>query len=409
MQDNNKLIEEILSLDAFSGVFSLLKSADPDVAMNFKSALINRLKPYHEIIVKSKIPTTEKIIAVFNARLELLDFAKPYYKFAEENAKQRVYFMRIAYDSANIFFDYVYDEIQLYFDKKYKLITLHLTQDASMWTGIQDSLRKTGGKLINVSTKTMCDITQHIIGQVQENGSENIQNDNSAYIIENVIDERSLIEKKLEELCSPDIILQDLGDVFQKASDIYKDEWNKRIACYYDTLQFHDRQINRIIPLMTNQPEFTLGIAEQIFATAFGATLVGTFSLAVGWHTLAYSMMNVFPPLALFAALTTLAVAYWKKEDELNKMVDQTEKILKTYHAQLIVFIDSGSIEQYGGKSIRQLVFTQSMKLAEELHSEWLKAQFGSITEVHCNAIQEATDQHIRNLIKLEIALKIQK
>jgi len=368
MQQVNNTIKDILSFQPFVDILDRIKNVDKETAGNFEVSLKKRLENTCEVLADKNKSKKDKLLAIKTAKLELHALS----------------------ETSNDFLDFVYNSIDDYFETIYLKIETELENNSSMFTGIKDSWKKTGAKGINICSSKF----KEILGYKEAE--------------KKLLDDQTLLEKTLENICSSEEIQKKVTNVFQEAAVNYEKTWKKRVAEYHQKVKQFDSQLAKLSQdAISLKPEFSLGLAEQTLATAFGATLVGTLSLAAGWHTLAYALSNVFLPIAIFAALLTLFVAWWKENDALQKRIDQVKKLLNTYHAQIILFIDTHPLEEHQNKSIRKLLIVQSFEMAKKLNKQWREVRYGLLTESHYEEIITAITSYLQLLDKAENSCQI--
>jgi len=390
MQQVNNTIKDILSFQPFVDILDRIKNVDKETAGNFEVSLKKRLENTCEVLADKNKSKKDKLLAIKTAKLELHALSAPYLRISEQLTKQKQFFDRTAMQTSNDFLDFVYNSIDDYFETIYLKIETELENNSSMFTGIKDSWKKTGAKGINICSSKF----KEILGYKEAE--------------KKLLDDQTLLEKTLENICSSEEIQKKVTNVFQEAAVNYEKTWKKRVAEYHQKVKQFDSQLAKLSQdAISLKPEFSLGLAEQTLATAFGATLVGTLSLAAGWHTLAYALSNVFLPIAIFAALLTLFVAWWKENDALQKRIDQVKKLLNTYHAQIILFIDTHPLEEHQNKSIRKLLIVQSFEMAKKLNKQWREVRYGLLTESHYEEIITAITSYLQLLDKAENSCQI--
>lgn len=50
-----------------------------------------------------------------------------------------------------------------------------------------------------------------------------------------------------------------------------------------------------------------------------GSAVAGSIGLAMGWHTITHALLNVFPPVAIFALVASIAGGFATKKEAVKK------------------------------------------------------------------------------------------
>lgn len=390
-----------------------LARTDREFSENLLLAIQQRLQPLLRVMADPTADVKDKIIASKQARLDLQELRAPYARYAEQIDLQESVFARIAAEATDVFFETLYDSMAAYFAEKYDAIVEALKRDSRLWTSFSDTWRKSGARVVNILGekakwlgekitepdvagkskewlgKAFGDTGKRVGGVIQDAAG-------SAHAVlekigpsDKLLEERTLLERTLEEICPTDEIVEDITALFDKAMRAYEKIWRKRVAAFFHKIELGPHDMGTVNMV---RPEFTLDVAEQIFAVTFGATLVGTFGLAAGWHTITYSMMHVFPPLAVFALVATAAAVYWRKDQSIKERCEQARKLLNMYHAQLVIYIDTQRLPEHGNMTIRQFVSAQSLAAAQELNRQWTSQRFGKLSKKKYENIGTAID-----------------
>ncbi|MCX7848495.1 MAG: hypothetical protein N2595_10770, partial [bacterium] len=403
----------------FDDILATIRRADKATAKNISSALGRQLGKLYAIIADTTAPAHERLLASKEARLRLLELQHHYEGIKMQMRHQHVYFMQTAAEAASAFLDTVYNEMDAYFEQVYNQVEEVLRRDSTWATGLVDMLKKTGGKGINYAWKmarrvlarstskdtvnVAGNLLAHVTGERAKRAAEILERTVGSVHEwmerrgERAMEERTLLEKALERVCSQEEITAHLKDIFAHAARACEEVWNRRVKAYYEEVRVDPAVAGTLTGGLRAQPEFTLGAAEHTLAASLGATIFGTAALAAGWHTLAYAMVNVFWPLSVFVAVVTVGVAIRTKERAINKRIAQARKVLKMYHDQLVKYMDTEQLPEYGGKTLRQAISDANQDAARELDARWSKARFGHVpVEVYEELVKKLREEQRR-------------
>lgn len=195
----------------------------------------------------------------------------------------------------------------------------------------------------------------------------------------NELDDRSGLEKILQKHLSSDSVGQAYNALLKRALTQYEEEWKRVIAkntpnlrglraFSSSTMQFHNQQL-----------KYQLGASEQVLGLTIGSAVIGTIGLAAGWHTFTYAALNVFPPIAIFAAIATIATAFIRKGSEIKKKQAQLAEAVKAYEEHLFQQIDPPRIQEQG-ESLFIRVERSSDDVVHAAIKQWEQQLLGELT-----------------------------
>lgn len=412
--------KKIADLAEFKSVFGKLRRADAETARHIETAVRAAMQG----VTATPAGGHERVIAIKDAQLRMQELRYHYAAIGAQMAEQKAYFYRAAIEAEQAFLDRVYRGLEQYFSGVYDAVEEVLTRDSSWLTGLLDTWHKTGGRAINWVTGK----TQRLLisatdgksvkrfeqfmkdlggarGKGMVNRTADMMKDAHQWLQQHAqkakVEERSLLERALEDVCASDKIEENVAGVLEAAWQCYQQVWRQRVQSYREQIVKMQRAAELLTGTLQAQSAFSLGHAEQALATGMGAAIFGTAALAAGWHTLAYAMMNIFWPMAVFVAILTTGVAWFTRERAVKQRIEEARKVLNAYHAQLIMYIDTHKLEDYGGKSIRELVREHSLGVAEHMDRSWRQARFGALGEEHYRELMEACERHAARLSEL--------
>lgn len=231
--------------------------------------------------------------------------------------------------------DYMFDRIYFFLNSKKEKIIYEIEKEFVWYQGVKDAIFKSA-KIINVSKK----IINNTLDKVNINKSITLDD----------IDTRALIEKLLEKHMNNECIVNFLDKTIQETIAYIVDEWNKRISKQIEAIYKKEESI--INGLEYKKIMFEIDSAGQIFITGISSAVIGTIGLAAGWHTLTYALLNVFPPIAIFTAVATIASGVYNKDKAKERLIKQVEDIFDEYRKQIIFLIDEEKFTQLNNMSI---------------------------------------------------------
>lgn len=199
--------------------------------------------------------------------------------------------------------------------------------------------------------------------------------------LENIdeLDDRSIVEKTLAHYLHPTAIEKTYNLLIKQALDDYEKQWEHIIARYTPNLDGLQTLSMSTITMNNNQLKHRLGMSERALGLTVGSAVVGTIGLAAGWHTLTYAALNVFPPIAVFAVIATIATAVVGKGHEIKKQHEQLTEAVKAYEEHLFQQIDPPRLEK-----MQQSVFLKIEKtsdiIVQQAIAEWERQLFGKLT-----------------------------
>ncbi|MCJ7987945.1 hypothetical protein MUB16_35435 [Priestia sp. OVL9] len=143
------------------------------------------------------------------------------------------------------------------------------------------------------------------------------------------------------------------------------------------------------------QVDFQLGAAEHVLAAGLGAAVVGVAGLAIGWHTLTYAMLNVFPPIAVFAAVITVATGFLTKESAINKRKKDAKEVVDRYYQFFIQQLYVLKLPSLGYKSISKYMDETGENIVNEAVTKWEENYFENLTLDHFRKLNQAFVRHL--------------
>lgn len=373
---------EILGMVAFKESFEAMALVDSDMTSNISTALSNLIQPNHKVFDQEKVSRDEVKVALLQEQLQIQAQASQYLAISDEIGEKLKNLWRFATGATDVFFDSFYDNLEIYFQQKRSLIYSELEREYNWYTTFADVAKKGAGGLANTVLKGANSMVKGVTGNRLTN-SDTFLNDKT--IVER------LISKHLDEK----IIEREIGQLFEKASNAYKEAWLQEIS-----KQIPDTKRVSTFSMIQNARSginvvFEFGIAEQTLLTGMGAAVVGSFGLAMGWHTLAYAFINVFPPIALVTAVATVVIGVVTKENSLQVRKKQVDEVIKQYHRYFLTQLYTESRPELGNIPLRKYLDKTGQTIISDVLRDWEKAIFGELSTEHFRRLNSAFSKHL--------------
>lgn len=254
-------------------------------------------------------------------------------------------------------------EIHLFFNNQFKVMKEEVEKNTKWHTTLQDSTKKITAKLYNPMLK----FAKH---------NETLKSTMSDL---DELDDRSEVEKILQRYINEKQLKSMYDKAFRKALKNYELAWKEVIEKH--TPNFSNlRTFDSVTGTFGEQTvKYKLGASEQVLGVTISSAVIGTIGLAAGWHTLAYAVANVFPPIAIFAAVATVATAVIKKDSEVENRIQQVKQVLQEYEKHIFQQMDPPRIN-----SNKPSLFLEIEKKSDELIyttiAHWEKQLLGDLT-----------------------------
>jgi len=136
--------------------------------------------------------------------------------------------------------------------------------------------------------------------------------------------------------------------------------------------------------------------SEQALITGFGAAVIGTVGLAAGWHTLTYSLLNVFPPLLIFSVILYPLINMMGKEKSIQKKKDTITKLKNNTFDNLNRIIVGPSNDKV--TSVSEYIKSMNKKIIEETLVRSKKMNFYDISLTTIESIRRGLNDYIEKI-----------
>lgn len=373
---------EILKMVAFTETFEQMALVDSDMAKNISNTLCNLIQPNHKVFDKENVSRDEIRIALLQEQLQIQAQASQYLAISDEIGEKLKNLWQFATGAPDIFLDSFYDNLEIYFQQKRSVIFAELEREYNWYTTFADVAKKGAGGLANIVLKGANSMVKGVTG--------NRLTDSDTFLDDKTVVER-LIAKHLDEKT----IEREIGHLFEKASIAFKDAWLQEIS-----KQIPDTKRVSTFSMIKNASTginvlFELGFAEQTLITGMGAAVVGSFGLAMGWHTLAYAFANVFPPIALVTAVATVVIGVVTKENSMQVRKKQIDEVIKQYHRYFLTQLYTDPRPELGNIPLRKYLEKTSKNIIGDVLKDWEKAIFGKLSIEHFRMLNSAFSKHL--------------
>lgn len=373
---------EILGMAAFTESFKQMALVDSDMTTNISSALSNLIQPNHKVFDQEKVGRDEVRIALLQEQLQIQAQASQYLAISDEIGEKLKNLWRFATGATDVFFDSFYDNLEVYFQHKRSAIYAELEREYNWYTTFADVAKKGAGGLANTVLKGANSMVKGVTGNRLTNSDEFL---NDKTVVE------QLISKHLDEK----IIEREIGHLFEKASTAFKEAWLQEIS-----KQIPDTKRVSTFSMIKNARSginvvFQFGIAEQTLLTGMGAAVVGSFGLAMGWHTLAYAFINVFPPIALVTAVATVVIGVVTKENSLQVRKKQVDEVIKQYQRFFLTQLYTEARPELGNIPLRKYLEKTGQTIISDVLRDWEKVIFGELSTEHFRRLNSAFSKHL--------------
>lgn len=373
--------DEILNLGAFQTVFTEIKSMDPKMGENIQLSLESAVKESHELLINAKIKE-ELQLALFKEQIIIQSQSSQYLNITDEITQQKnklLEFKPIAYHE---FMQEVETNVASLMQSIKLKMHREIEKDGTWYSGLRDSGKKSGGVLINATVKGINKLSKEFQGkQIIEK--------------EKVVDSNSIVETVLEKHLNSEKVAKEISEILSTASKNYEKKWIEQISINIPNINRLSAYSISNLTKNNIKIDFQYGAAEQVLTMGLGSAVVGAVGLAAGWHTMTYAMLNVFPPVALFAAAATVFVGVITKEKAVVKRKKEIDDAVNQYHHHFLLQLYSMELQALGNKSTSIYFEIMGNKIVEEAVRQWEENYFGDLNIDHFRMLNQAFVKHL--------------
>ncbi|PLS16048.1 hypothetical protein CVD28_18540 [Bacillus sp. M6-12] len=375
------ITQQIISLRSFQDAFNKMAVEDPEIALNISSSLQKSVDEFHKVLSNPSSTVAEKKVALLQEQITIQAQASRYLNISEEMAIKERNLLQYIPMSTQIFFDDLFDKLDNYFHEKGVLMHREIERDGEWYSGIRDSAKKTG-TILNWAVKKANDVA------VDLGGSKITSNDK-------VIDERSIVEKVMEKHLSPNKVGNEVTTLLNEASKSFQGNWEKMIKSQVPSMNRLSafslaKQANNTLTI-----DFKMGTSEQTLVIGIGSAVAGSIGLAMGWHTITYALLNVFPPVALFAVVASIAVGFATKQEAIKKRKEQITSATRQYQQQFLTQFNVTPLKELKNLTLQKHMLIISQKIVTDTIKQWEKNLFGNLNTEHYRLLVSAFTKHL--------------
>jgi hypothetical protein len=376
----NTKIEDIVNLKCFEEVFLELEKVDANKTQEIRDNIEGIVKDIHNEI-KDNIDNEDTLkLLLYKESSELKLYLNSFLQYSEMMAKRENALWQFAFILTEQFFELLSTYLDEYFSTKLELMYAELEKNHDWYSGLVDSGKKVG---------TVLNYSKKILKTGLDNISTNILDDKE------FINTKSSIEIILEKYLDIDVVSKDIAGILEKAGRFYKESWEKEIKTQSPNLQ-DLRVFSNNAKSINLGIDYDFGVAEQTFTVGISAGIVGSIGLAAGWHTLSYALLNVFPPIAIFAAVSSLFVAFATKDKVLKNRKNELNEVVKLYHKHFLLLIETEKIKELNNNTLRESMNNQNREIIKSTVEEWGNVISGNYKIEHYRLLISAFKKHFR-------------
>jgi hypothetical protein len=372
---------QITNFSAFKEVFEQMSLLDPERMNNISLSLFNSVKEYHGILNNHEKTLHEKKAALLQEQIAIQAQASKYLTISEEISQKEAQLWKTLPEITDLFFDTLFDKLDVYFATKLTKMYKEIDKNSEWYTGIVDTAKKSGS-LINFVMKKANEVNRDVNGKTLTNKND-------------LIDERSMVEKIMEKHLNSDNVSKDMTNLLEATGEVYQKKWEQEIKAQSPNL---DRISAFSLAQNANDSiilDFKIGTAEQTFMVGIGSAVVGTLGLAAGWHTITYALMNVFPPIAFFTVLATVFIGVVTKDKAIQQRKKQIQEAVKQYQRHFMMQFDVVPLSHLNNQTLRKHINHSSEKIVEQTIEQWEKQILGNLKMEHYRLIVSSFSRHL--------------
>lgn len=393
----SEIIERIASLSAFQLIFAELKAADPEDGGAIERALSVALQECHVGLRESSESPDRLRYWLYREAVETKAQASAFLSYEKEMAKREAALWQFAIAQNERFFRSVLDALDDYFDLKNQRVIEELEKDAAWYSNLRDNAKQ-AAEIVRKGVSILKRGAVFLKEVASPKVTDHPAFEKAAELLDDVVslDTRDIATKALETHLSETTLVADVQAILNEAGKRYEEAWSREIKAQTPDLAALSAFAQATSPEVHMAPRLQLGIAEQTLAVGLGGAIAGTLSLAVGWHTLAYAMVNVFYPAAIIVAVASIGLTMFRKEHDLERRRRHVREAIDGYQRHCIVQIQTGRLEAFAGKTLREVLTAQSARIVAATLAHWQQAISGNLTLDHYQKLSAACTAHLQ-------------
>lgn len=372
-------IASIANAEKFGPSLEILCSVDLDRGQEIRNTLGLATEKSSAILLEEGANPDRLQFALLQNECEIQQFASPYRQQELMMAQRENQLRKFASGRTQELLSQVTLAFQAYFNEKREEIESDISSASTALRGVLDASKKALEPLNRAKKGAAKTFGKH---------SE----------ISPLIDTRSAVEKALADHLDPEKLAHDVEKILEEAHDRFKADWEKFIDANAPDIGNRRDLANAATSGLPAASRFELGAPEATLLTGLGAAVAGTLSLAAGWHTITYALVNVFPPLALFAVIAAVSTAFATKGKAQERRIKVANETIEGYVRSLMALIYTEKLEPLGNTTMLEFVERQNREIVEDCLSRWWKAIAGNLNQEHYRQLVQAADAHLESI-----------
>jgi hypothetical protein len=397
-------VDRIVAMTEFQAAFSELKNADQRNGTALEEALVNSVKQLHDHIRESSDRLDALRYYLYREAVEIKAQAAVFLNYEREMAQRETALWRFALERNEDFFRAVYDAMDEYFGAKASVMIAEVDRDATWYSGLRDTAKKSGALVkggLGLLRKAAEYVRERPLADVDERAKVVVRagaelGEEMFARAEDAVDIRDTVQKAVETHLAPAVVGHDVEAILSEAGKRYEAAWTEQIKAQAPDLAALKSFACATSDVASLSGGFELGRAEQTLAVGLGGAVAGTFSLAAGWHTLAYAMAHVFYPVAMVVAAASVGVAVLDQERALERRRQRVRDAVKQAHRNLLVELETGAFDGLGQRTLRQWLMERSKEIVTSTVRGWERAISGDLTGDHYRRLGASCTAHLQ-------------
>jgi hypothetical protein len=373
--------DEILNLKAFQSIFAEIKKVDPNMGANIEKSLEAAVTESHSLLGNAK-SNEQAQLALIKEQIFIQAQSSQYLNITDEITQKKNNLLEFNPKVYHEFMNEIEAELAKFIGQKKLIMYREIDRDGAWYSGLRDSAKKSGGSLVNATIKGINTISKEVNGK-------------QAFNKENMIDSRTIVEIVLEKHFSNQMVADQMNTVFTNAAKRYQQMWIEQITSNIPDLK-RLSAFSIANAAQTNlKVDFQFGTAEQVLVMGLGSAVVGAFGLAIGWHTLTYAMLNVFPPIAIITAIITVAAGAVTKDKAIQNRKRDIDEAVNRYYQFFLQQLYTLDHSHLGNKSISKYMEDVGLDIIRETIKQWETSYFGNLKVEHFRRLNQAFVRHL--------------
>lgn len=379
---NDLYREAVLTNQALRAIFLKLEADDAVVGKNIAATLAYMLQGEQQKLMGCSNPLETHILLlnmknlIGNQQRQNAEIQASYFKYKNE-------LQHFIDESTDSFMDDVGVAFKAALNRRKLNLLADLHANARWYMDISDSVKQAGA-MIDRSAKT---VIQKITNR--KNGGEAPAADQAQ-----VNKLNTYIETLFEKHFNSDEIAEMLENIIDVHYAGFLFKWQEKIKA---TLQMEESHRFEYADIKFAAP-FEPGASTTVAVAGIASGIIGSASLALGWHTISYAFSNVFPPLAIFTTVATAGVGYLNKDKMLNKKEDEVNKAIQKYYDEVTASFYGLQADSIQGQSLIYHIHQRAGEISEEALRQYWQMRYGDLTQDHLDEVRQSLDAYVLDI-----------